>query len=259
MEITVTGRKKAVTERFRRHLEDKLDKVPQIAPRVARAEVVLTHESNPRLAKTSERVEITCYVKRTVVRAEAAADEEYAALDLAMTKLLERLRRMNDRRRISHTGKHRLPSTGEAVSALEIGVVEGEPDDAPGTTEDAIDRELGTEGNSPIELREKVHSSEPMTVGQALTQMELVGHDFFLFHDADSDRASVVYRRRGWSYGLLRLDIDGDHRPHAATARATDGASAAAVSDSASADRSGPGGRAASANNARRDEKLEVG
>ena len=78
------------------------------------------------------------------------------------------------------------------------------------TSEEALDAALDTRGNSPIEIREKLHASGPMTVGQALSRMELVGHDFFLFHDVDTDRPSVVYRRRGWSYGVLRLDVDGD-------------------------------------------------
>jgi ribosomal subunit interface protein len=212
MELTVTGRKKAVTDRFRRHLEDKLDKIPQLAPRVSRIEVVLTHEGNPRQAKMCERVEITCFIQRTVVRAEAAADEEYGALDLAMSKLTERLRRSHDRRRISHTGKHRMPLVAEATYGLpteEMGG--GSVNGYRPSAEEAVDEALGTEGNSPIELREKTHSSEPMSVGQALNQMELVGHDFFLFHDAETDRPSVVYRRRGWSYGVLRLS-DGDER-----------------------------------------------
>ncbi|GAA1151603.1 ribosome hibernation-promoting factor, HPF/YfiA family [Ornithinicoccus hortensis] len=209
MEITVTGRKKTVTDRFRRHLEEKLEKIPQLAPRTSRVDVVLTHESNPRLTKTSERVEITCYVKRTVVRAEGAADEEYAALDLVMTKLTERLRRLGDKKRISHTGKHRLPSVAEATFGLTTEPLISEEPSANGagrTAEEAVDEALGTEGNSPIELREKVHASEPMTVGQALNEMELVGHDFYLFEDVDSGHPSVVYRRRGWSYGVLRLD-----------------------------------------------------
>jgi ribosomal subunit interface protein len=214
MDVTVTGRKKTVSDRYRRHLEDKLEKIPQLAPRVSRTEVVLTHEANPRLAKTSERIEITCYIKRTVVRAEAAADDEYAALDLAMTKLTERLRRAHDKRRISHTGKHRLPSVAEATFGLPtdpLGSAESEPEGMRDPAE-AVDEALGTEGNSPIELREKTHSSAPMTVGQALSRMELVGHDFFLFHDADTGLPSVVYRRRGWSYGVLRLD-EAQHEP----------------------------------------------
>lgn len=206
MDITVTGRKTTVTDRFRRHLEGKLDKVPQLAPRVSRVEVVLTHEANPRLAKTSERVEITCFVQRTVVRAEAAADEEYAALDLAMTRLVERLRRMHDKRRVSLTGKHRPRSVAEATNGLPPQEPTEDAGEGPQDPQERIAQALGTEGNSPIELREKVHPSEPMTVADALSRMELVGHDFFLFHDADNDLPSVVYRRRGWSYGVLRLD-----------------------------------------------------
>lgn len=214
MELTVTGRRKDVSERFRRHLEDKLSKIPQLAPRVRRTEVVVTREANPRQAKEAERCEITCFVQRTVVRAEAAADEEYAALDLAMSKLTERLRRLNDRRRVSHTGKHRLPSVAEATFGLpteplgtdDTGRTHGQ---AP-SPEEAVDEALQTQGNSPIEIREKVHPSSPMTVGEALSRMELVGHEFFLFHDVGTDRPSVVYRRRGWSYGLLRLDLEAE-------------------------------------------------
>lgn len=210
MELTVTGRKKDISERFRRHLEDKLSKIPQLAPRVRRTEVVLTRENNPRLAKEAERCEITCFVHRTVVRAEAAADEEYGALDLAMSKLTERLRRLSDKRRVSHTGKHRLPSVAEATFGLPTEPLV--PEDADQSAEDtrspeeAVDEALQTQGNSPIEIREKVHTSSPMTLGEALSQMELVGHEFFLYHDADTDLPSVVYRRRGWSYGVLRLE-----------------------------------------------------
>ncbi len=210
MDITVTGRKKSVSDRFRRHLDEKLEKIPHVAPRVARIDVVLTSEANPRLAKESERVEITCYVSRSVVRAEAAADDEYAALDLAMTKLLERLRRTNDKRRISHTGKHRLPSVSEATFGLPTEpLVAPVPEAVEQDPAEAIDDALGTQGNSPIELRQKVHASTPMSVGEALNEMELVGHDFFLFHDAASGLPSVVYRRRGWSYGVLHLSEDG--------------------------------------------------
>ena len=61
------------------------------------------------------------------------------------------------------------------------------------------------EGDGPLVLREKVHAARPMTIDQALLEMELVGHDFYLFHDCDCDRFSVVYRRRGYDYGVIRL------------------------------------------------------
>jgi hypothetical protein len=56
-------------------------------------------------------------------------------------------------------------------------------------------------------VREKIHATTPMALDQALYEMELVGHDFYLFHDKDTDQPSVVYRRRGWSYGVIHLDV----------------------------------------------------
>ena len=205
MEIVVTGRHVQVSERFRRHLDEKLAKVPQLAPRVQRLDVVVTHEVNKRQSKGSERVEITCHVKGPVVRAEASADDEYGALDIAMDKLLERLRRDHDRRRV-HRGRRVPESVAQATARLGAAVgLNGQLDGAPAVSADDADV-LGTDGDSPIEVREKIHASVPMALDQALYEMELVGHDFFLFHDKDTDQPSVVYRRRGWSYGVIHLD-----------------------------------------------------
>lgn len=205
MEIVVTGRHVQVSERFRRHLDDKLAKVPQLAPRVQRLDVVVTHEANKRQAKACDRVEITCHVKGPVVRAEACADDKYGALDIAMDKLLERLRRDHDRRRV-HRGRRAPESVAQATSRLGNGQASGGPAVSTGQDED----DLLAEGDSPIEVREKVHESVPMGLDQALYEMELVGHDFYLFHDKDTQQPSVVYRRRGWSYGVIHLDVSQD-------------------------------------------------
>ena len=205
MEIVVTGRHVQVSERFRRHLDDKLAKVPQLAPRVQRLDVVVTHEANKRQAKACDRVEITCHVKGPVVRAEACADDKYGALDIAMDKLLERLRRDHDRRRV-HRGRRAPESVAQATSRLGNGQASGGPAVPAGQDED----DLLAEGDSPIEVREKVHESVPMGLDQALYEMELVGHDFYLFHDKDTQQPSVVYRRRGWSYGVIHLDVSQD-------------------------------------------------
>ena len=204
MEIVVTGRHVQISERFRRHLDEKLAKVPQLAPRVQRLDVVVTHEANKRQSKGSDRVEITCHVKGPVVRAEASADDKYGALDIAMDKLLERLRRTADRRRV-HRGRHVPESVARATARVANGQVgDGEP--AQTALADADDS-IGVDGESPIHVREKVHPASPMTLEQALYEMELVGHDFYLFHDKETDQASVVYRRRGWSYGVIHLDV----------------------------------------------------
>ena len=205
MEIVVTGRHVQVSERFRRHLDDKLAKVPQLAPRVQRLDVVVTHEANKRQSKACDRVEITCHVKGPVVRAEACADDKYGALDIAMDKLLERLRRDHDRRRV-HRGRRVPESVSQATSRLAddpLGL--GQSDAGGADLEDG--QMLDLDGDSPIHVREKVHASTPMGLDQALYEMELVGHDFYLFHDKDTNQPSVVYRRRGWSYGVIHLDV----------------------------------------------------
>lgn len=204
MDIVVTGRHTAVSDRFRSHVEDKLAKVPQLAPRVQRIDVMVTHEPNRRQSKACDRVEITCRVKGPVIRAEACLDDKYAALDAAMDKLLERLRRINDRKRV-HRGRRTPESVAEATARVEP--VPADTDGAP--AEDAGsdgDGPFGAVGDSPIEVRVKVHASAPMTLADAVQQMELVGHDFYLFHDSETDQPSVVYRRRGWSYGVLHLE-----------------------------------------------------
>jgi len=208
MEIVVTGRHVQVSERFRRHLDDKLAKVPQLAPRVQRLDVVVTHEVNKRQSKASDRVEITCHVKGPVVRAEACADDKYAALDIAMDKLLERLRREHDRRRV-HRGRHVPESVAQATARLAQSPVGLNGHSGAAAVAVGLDDAdlVGAEGDSPINVREKIHASMPMGLDQALYEMELVGHDFYLFHDKDTDQPSVVYRRRGWDYGVIHLDV----------------------------------------------------
>ncbi|HSO64055.1 MAG TPA: ribosome-associated translation inhibitor RaiA [Ornithinibacter sp.] len=199
MDIIVTGRHLTVSDRFRAHIEEKLAKVMQLQPRTRRIEVLVSHEPNRRQSKAGDRVEITCYAKGPVVRAEASEEDKYAALDVAIDKLMERLRRQNDKKQV-HRGRRTPESVARATAriAAPTDEVAEHPHDDVDQFED-----------SPVEVREKVHRSTPMKLDEALREMELVGHDFYLFHDVETDRASVVYRRRGWSYGVLHLDLDG--------------------------------------------------
>lgn len=202
MEIVVTGRHVQIPNRFRELLDERLAKVVAVAPKVHRIDVVVTHE---RVSRGAERVEITCHAKGPVVRAEAAMDDKFAALDAAVDKLTERLRRMNDKQRVSRG--RRLPESVAQATARITPAETDEADEAIAHEPDDLDR-FGAVGNSPIEVREKVHTAAPMTLEDAINRMELVGHDFFLFHDSETDRPSVVYRRRGWSYGVLHLETD---------------------------------------------------
>ncbi|NYG35608.1 ribosomal subunit interface protein [Janibacter alkaliphilus] len=198
----MTGRHVNVSDRLRDYLDSKLEKVPQLEPRVQRIEVLVSHEPNPRQAKASERVEITCRSKGPVIRAEAAHDDRQAAVDMAADKLIERLRRAHDKRNVRRDRRRRL-SVAEATADLPVVT----PESFEETEPEQPDR-FGSQGDSPVEVREKVHETSPMTLADAVRDMELVGHDFYLFHDVELDRPSVVYRRRGWSYGVIHLEVD---------------------------------------------------
>jgi ribosomal subunit interface protein len=173
-----------------------LARIERYDNRIIRADVELYHEKNPRQSEICQRVEITCRVKGPVVRAEACAADFYKALDLAVERLERRFRQAADRRRIHH-GRHTPKSVAVATGAL----VES---DSVGGLALAETEEEVQDGPGQV-VREKEHPAKPMTIDQALFEMELVGHDFFLFADADSGRPSVVYRRRGYDYGVIRL------------------------------------------------------
>jgi len=230
MEIVISGRHTEVPERFRRLAEEKLLKVGQLAPKAQRTDVELSHEKNPRQSQTCERVEITVRGKGPVIRAEASAEDPAAALDLAFGKLVERLRRHRDRRKVHH-GRQTPPSVrvtettvvtidgvgvdgagldGAAVRTAALETIRLDvADEAPAVDgADGEPEELTLDGSSPIVIRAKDHEARPMSLEQALYEMELVGHDFYLFVDAESGRPSVVYRRRGWSYGVIRLKAE---------------------------------------------------
>src|SRR5215207_6609176 len=159
VDIVVTGRHTQITDRFRQHLEEKLSKVPQLLPRVSRIDVVVTHE---KAVRDCDAVEITCHAKGPVIRAEACTDDPYAALDIALDKLFERLRRATDRRRVSRTGRRVPESVAQATGRLAEEASEGEVLEAdPGATSatPASNGAFGAVGDSPIEVREKVHAS----------------------------------------------------------------------------------------------------
>ena len=248
MDIVVKGRHCELSERFRKHAQDKLAKVEKLDPKGMRIDVEVSKEHNPRQADVSERVELTLRSRGPVVRAEAAAHDPYAALDLAWAKLEMRLRRARDRKRVSRGGKTPISLAAAATSgAADVDALAGPPPDArrgasrdegraagAATLAGELDGQLdeqrdgargeqpdgepdgqtglpaGYDAIDPMLIREKTHRAQPMTLDQALYEMELVGHDFYLFVDAAGGRPSVVYRRRGYSYGVIHLDVESE-------------------------------------------------
>jgi ribosomal subunit interface protein len=233
MEIIVRGRHITVPPRFRQHAAAKLAKLEKLDQKALRIDVEVSEERNPRQSDRRERVELTIRSRGPAIRAEAAADDRYTALDLAFAKLESRLRRASDRRKINKTDSVTLRSPalvagdpaapvlpppslngsgdgsvsggGNGVVRPRTGELDDQDDRFGGTESDGHLVPIKMEGDGPLVLREKVHAARPMPIDQALLEMELVGHDFYLFHDSDCDRFSVVYRRRGYDYGVIRL------------------------------------------------------
>ncbi len=207
MEVVVSGRHCEVSDRFRAHVSDKLSRLEKHDARVVRVDVEVTQERNPRQADRAVRIQLTVHSRGPVVRAEAAAEDKMAALDGALLRLQARLRKAADRRRI-HRGNHAPVSLAQAAAVAAPG-----PDgESPRDEIEDLDGPhqvgpLTVLGDGPVVVREKTHVAGPMTLDQALYEMELVGHDFFLFVDKDSECPSVVYRRRGYDYGVIRLEV----------------------------------------------------
>ena len=241
MEVVFIALHTEMQERFRQHATAKLARIEKLASKTIRVEVHLSEERNPRQSGTRERVEITVISRGPAIRAEAAAEDRIAALDLAFGKLEARLRRACDRRK-SRNGAHasirlgelpeadlasdaelpairltagggllagqnaarataRMAAAADAADALDAASAADEAED----DRDPALVEIDMEGDGPVVVREKFHAARPMGLDQALFEMELVGHDFFLFTDAASGLPSVVYRRRGYHYGVIRL------------------------------------------------------
>jgi ribosomal subunit interface protein len=201
MDVVVTGRHIELSERFRDHVADKLGRLEKHDHRIMRVQVEVESERNPRQADRAVRIELTAYSKGPVIRAEAAAVDKMGALDLAVDKMAAQMRRANDRKVRAH--RNRPAPVGTAT------VTEPENDEE---VERVVERKVGSmtvTGDGPPVVREKTHTARPMSLDQALYEMELVGHDFYLFVDQDTHRPAVVYRRRGYDYGVISLDVDG--------------------------------------------------
>lgn len=222
MEIVVCGRNVEVPHHFREHTADKLGRLERYDHKIVRMEVQLSHEPNPRRSKNCQRVEITGRGRGPVVRGEGCSADFYCAMDQAVARLEARMRRAHDRRRVSHG--RRVPtsvaqatgglSAAEAAADTATEVLEHEAPaegweiEVPAARIPADDTTAGEDVDPYLPgqvVRHKEHHAIPMTVDDALSQMELVGHDFFLFADKDSGRPSVVYRRHGYAYGVIAL------------------------------------------------------
>jgi len=207
VDVVVKGHHCEVSDRFRQYVEEKLERIEKVDHRVLRCEVEVSQEKNPRQHDRAMRVELTMYTKGPVVRAEACGETKQAAFDVSLDRLRAQVRKAADRRRVHRGGEH-APEGLRHLNAKQNG-------NAPVVEDTVVEEEQATQkfgsvtvtGEGPLVMREKTHPAKPMSLDQALYELELVGHDFYLFVDADENQPSVVYRRRGYDYGVIRLAV----------------------------------------------------
>ncbi|WRZ26021.1 ribosome-associated translation inhibitor RaiA [Streptomyces sp. NBC_00243] len=213
VDIVVKGRKTEVPERFRKHVAEKLklEKIQKLDGKVISLDVEVSKEPNPRQADRCDRVEITLRSRGPVIRAEAAASDPYAALDLAADKLEARLRKQHDKR-YTRRGTGRISAAEVADRVPGAATLNGDGsvvhDEEPDSVPTKKVGPLEVMGEGPLVVREKTHVAAPMSLDQALYEMELVGHDFYLFVDSETKEPSVVYRRHAYDYGVIHLNTD---------------------------------------------------
>ena len=191
LEIVIHGRHSNVSDRFKEFVTDKVSRIERFSVPVHRIDVEVSHESNPRQHDRAYEVELTCSGSGPFLRAEAHASDKYAAMELAYAKLEERFRRMHERRR---SVRHQRPQVSDAALVAEVELEPEEIDDP------SIVLESG-----PLVVRIKNIETAVMSVEKAVEAMELLGHDFFLFENEASGLPSVIYRRRGYDFGLVEL------------------------------------------------------
>lgn len=200
MDVVVTSRRCQLTDVFREHVSDKLNNLEKLKERIIRAEVMVTCTDAKKQPDQAVRVEITLHGKGPVVRAEAAADDKMAAFEHALDRLKTQLLRASDRRKV-HRGLRSVTLTRPVDVAIEEHAAEEHP---------AVHNVAGIEvqGDGPLVVREKNFAAVPLTLVQALDEMELVGHDFFLYLDATTGKPSVAYRRKAYDYGVIHLEVE---------------------------------------------------
>ena len=212
METKIYGRNVKVTDRLNEYVESRVVKFEQLGDQVSEVEVKFSKDGHS--GPATIRVEITVVGRGPVLRAESAGSDKFAVFDDTFGKLLERLRRARDRRKTHRAGGKHPVSLAEATGSMPlipdgaVSVSEVYVNDAP-VEETAFDDEYSLEdsaGKSPIEIRRKSFAPSVLTVDEAVDHMELVGHDFFVFIEKESQAPAAVYRRKGWSYGCITLD-----------------------------------------------------
>ena len=184
MNLTVKGRNLALTDAIGAYAEEKLGKLSKYLANGSRCEVELWTEKNPSIAD-NQVVEVTIFTKGPIIRAREASPDIYASIDLVFAKLERQVKKYRGKLVSRSQGAHKEVLVSEGFNILE----ESEESEA--------------ETSTPRIVKTKQFMVKPMAPEEAALQLELVGHDFFVFPTPETNETAVVYRRRDGNYGLI--------------------------------------------------------
>jgi ribosomal subunit interface protein len=212
MDITLAAHGVAIPDRFRDYVDEKADKVVALAERAQSFQVKVSRENSSRGGASEDVVELTVRGKGPVIRAEARSSDKYVAFDQALDHLIKRLRRAKDKKLVHH-GRQRQESLSQlsATGFADIDITPAGVDLIRSVATGSIpvleddESEEPEEAHSPVVIRRKVFPPHVASAEEAVDYMEVVGHDFYLFLDKETAMPSVVYRRKGWNYGVISL------------------------------------------------------
>lgn len=187
MELSINGHNMEVTSRLENYVAKKAERLDRYLPNLAEVRVDLSNQ-NARSAVERQIAQITIRDDRgTILRAEERSNDMFAAIDTVIDKLYRQIER--------YQGKRRRKWRGGGPAADEFAAEEGAP------------FEEGDEEEQQI-VRYKRFALHPMSTDEAIEQMELLDHDFFVFFNVEEDAINVLYRRHGGNYGLLQPELD---------------------------------------------------
>ena len=191
MSITVTGRKTTVTPALQDYVDEKIGRALEVFESAAMdADVVLRTAHNP-ANPNCNTCEVTVQAKGAVIRVSESADDMYAAIDAAEDKVTRQLRKYKTKIVDRRGGRSSIKKMAiDEIDAIELPPIQEVDDD------------------DDLLVREKAVTMEPMTMEHALVQLDLLGHDFYVYFDQDAHQVQVVYRRNNGGYGVIEPHVE---------------------------------------------------
>lgn len=184
MQLSITGKNIEINDNLRKYVEKKIGRLDRFLPNIIDGRVELTVAEGARAAEDRQIAQVTLRTKNAILRAEEASADIFASIDAVFEKM---------QRQVDRVKYKRWARRGESADA-EVPLTE------------AIEEEEADEAHKGV-TRVKKFQMVPMDEDEAIEQMELLGHNFYVFFNVNANQLNVLYRRRGGDYGLIQPEL----------------------------------------------------